>query len=200
MPTMTRDELSERIQDLKHLDHPRCSIARLGATMDPAESWAGLIEQDIYARLIDDYLKQFAVPVEGELGSSWNECPACGAAGSFSWGIAHGSGSCSCGWPGTLYHYYIHDRRDDPALICSATVNGHRVCEATRGEHIPKEQHWHSQDGSSGIRMILRCPAPVVPPGLRAEYFTADYRPPKIISFVRLLWAHPYSVHLRTRP
>lgn len=33
-----------------------------------------------------------------------DDCPGCGR-GMFGWGLAHGEGACSCGWPGTMYHF-----------------------------------------------------------------------------------------------
>ncbi len=32
------------------------------------------------------------------------EKPLGGACGSFQWGLVHGEGQCSCGWPGRAYH------------------------------------------------------------------------------------------------
>ena len=33
-----------------------------------------------------------------------DDCPNCGH-GMFGWGLVHGEGACSCGWPGTMYHF-----------------------------------------------------------------------------------------------
>jgi len=32
-------------------------------------------------------------------------CPHCGERSRFRWGLTHGQGNCTCGWPGRYYHY-----------------------------------------------------------------------------------------------
>lgn len=53
---------------------------------------------DLPTEALDGYLAHFIKP-EGD-----GRCPRDG--GSFTWGLAHGSGHCTeCGWPGVLYHF-----------------------------------------------------------------------------------------------
>lgn len=167
----TLEEKLERLHEMKREPFARCSIEQLGATMDPAESWSALVEQHIYAEIIDVYLRNYVAPGEE------NRCPFCGV-GFFGWGLVHGEGNCSCGWPATLYHR-IRDRREDGDLLCDDADCGRR-----RDEHVPTE-------GVYG-RVELRCPE-------QGEDFPQKFQPPLIVGFTRLLWAHPYSVHLRPR-
>ena len=135
--------------------------------------------------LVDEYLSHYVIQAAEARG----RCPHCDA-GYFCWGIAWGAGYCSrCDWPGRLYHVIV-DASEDDSLVCSATCNGYRVCEATRGDHIPHDVHWHSTDGTSSIETELRCPNPTTPPGLSAP-FTSRYHAPEIARFTMLLWAHP---------
>ncbi len=54
-------------------------------------------------KALDEYLRIFTMPVEGK-------CIRCertlgGLLGGFTWGIAHGEGTCGeCGWPARAYH------------------------------------------------------------------------------------------------
>jgi len=71
---------------------------------------------------IEAYLEPFAAPIwpDGKppeapdiMGLKSQKCLECGAhqcgfLGAFSWGLAYGEGSCSCGWPARAYHR-IHD-------------------------------------------------------------------------------------------
>jgi len=135
-----------------------------------------------YFDAVDEYLSHYVL-------HDGSRCPNCGRGG-FTWGIGWGAGYCDqCDWPGRLYHVITDDREND-SLVCSATCNGYRVCEAIRGEHVPKDVHWHSSDGSSSIETELRCPDPTRPPGLSAP-FDSRYKPPEIVRFTSLLWAHP---------
>lgn len=160
--THTLKEKAEHLDALKRKPFARCSIERLGATMDPPETWADLIEQHVFTEQIDRYLKGFVAP------SGKGPCPSCGSTISFSWGLAHGQGNCWCEWPGTLYHY-VYDDREDGDLLCSREKCGRR-----RDEHVE-----------------LRCPDD--------DSAFAEWKPPLVVGFTRLLWAHPYSVHLRRR-
>lgn len=61
------------------------------------------LEDEKDRQALDGYLDRFAMPEKGR-------CIACGKElggffGSFQWGIAHGHGSCSCGWPVVAYHF-----------------------------------------------------------------------------------------------
>jgi hypothetical protein len=70
--------------------------------------------------ILEEYLKPFAKlvrrPEDAEhkgddfTGLRSMRCLACGEPlagmlGHFSWGLAHGEGACSCGWPARAYHY-----------------------------------------------------------------------------------------------
>lgn len=185
--TLTRIELGDRISELKREDWPRFSLdhivsgaPRLVEAVDAVRTDPALVA------IVNRYLRHY-VP---------GDCPCCGH-GFFGWGIAWGAGTCSCGWPGRLFHV-IHDDRDDPDLVCSATCNGYRVCEARRGDHIPVDVPWVGlPSGESGVRHELRCPDPNAPPGLNPQGFRAEWRPPEVLRFNAMLWVHPYEVHLR---
>lgn len=140
--------------------------------------------------IVEDYLYSYADPGEH------SPCPSCGSTSSFGWGIAWGAGKCRCGWPGRLYHV-ITDRREEPSLVCSAKCNGQRVCTSPRGDHEAVTRYWYTMDGPDEgkrtERIHLMCPDPVKPMGLR-DPFTSEYRPPEIVEFKRILWAHPEFV------
>jgi hypothetical protein len=187
--TERREALAVRIAELHRQDWPRFSLDHIGGEIDPGPGGRALLsaaEVPAYVPIINAYLRHF-VP---------GECPSCGW-GRFSWGIAHGSGSCACGWPGTLLHY-ITDDRDLGTLICEATCNGHRVCSSLRGEHLIHAWVGLEPDGTETVTGTeLRCPNPTPPPGVRLP-FASRWRPPVIAAgFQALLWAHPYEVHAR---
>lgn len=71
----------------------KCTIEDLGIMLSGPDAHLTIAE-------INDYLKIFAPP---------GNCPSCnsklgGLMGSFSWGLCHGEGQCSCGWPCRGYH------------------------------------------------------------------------------------------------
>jgi hypothetical protein len=181
MSTMTREELAVRLAELKRQDWPRFRLSHI-VPDSPGVAGRALLdaaEDPDHAALIDAYLRAF-VP---------GDCPGCGW-GRFGWGIQHGSGSCACGWPGTLYHSIV-DRRDLPHHICHSIINGIRVCECRRDEHILRPSRWNPDEEEVG------CPNPVVPPGLGLyRPFTSEWRPPVVVRVETLLWVHPYEVHL----
>jgi hypothetical protein len=91
-----REEVVSRLDELKREDWPRFSLAHLRVD-EPGTAGRALLaaaETPENAAIIGAYLRHF-VP---------GECPWCGY-GMFGWGLVHGSGSCSCSWPGTLYHF-----------------------------------------------------------------------------------------------
>jgi len=155
----------------------------------PHATTAGVLEgiEEQYVPAVDEYLSHYIAP---DAAPERGRCPNC-KSGGFGWGVAWGAGHCySCDWPGRLYHV-VTDRRDEDFLVCSATCNGHRVCEATRGEHVPKEIRWHAvESGETSVEIELQCPNPTPPPGLRLP-FTSRYHAPEIARFTLLLWAHP---------
>ena len=62
---------------------------------------------------INEYLSIFAKPVKREGGGNCvmgsYECLNCGEPlggllGTFQWGLCHGEGTCTCGWPCRAYH------------------------------------------------------------------------------------------------
>ncbi len=133
MGTMTRDESAERLAELKHMNVPRCSLDRLKGSYD-ADKWAALFEDEALAAAFNTYLRGFAW-LEGttppyEPGTIL--CPGCATRGYFSWGITHGHGNCSCGWPGTLYHYVADPAPGAPCYYCEKTPGAHdgpdRLC------------------------------------------------------------------------
>lgn len=184
--TYALEERAEQLAEMKRQPFPRASIARLGGTMDPAESWSELIEQHIYAEIIDRYLRDFVDPGDKA------PCPFCGSTISFSWGLVHGQGNCRCGWPGTLYHR-VYDNREIEELICATPE-----CGVPRGVHIAKPVRYVVQAAVHGAgeetRIELRCP---ITAGL--ESGALQFKPPLIVGFTRVLWSHPYGVHLRGR-
>lgn len=188
MTTATRDELAVKISELKRQDWPRFSLEHIKLGEEGGRAGQALLsaaENPDHRAIIQGYLRHF-VP---------GECPSCGY-GMFGWGIAHGSGSCSCGWPGTVYHRILDDRELDN-LVCTATCNGYDVCGRPRGEHVLHEWRGYTPTGDSVVSGTeLRCPAPKPPPGVRLP-FDSRYHPPVIADFTVLLWAHPYDVSLR---
>ncbi len=50
----------------------------------------------------EEYLREFAKP---EMTGGWQKCLKCQELHNFRWGLAHGVGNCSCGWPARAYHY-----------------------------------------------------------------------------------------------
>lgn len=159
MATMTRGEMAERLDELKRQAHPRASVNGLAGMIDPRGEW----ESSTMPHLVEAnrYLRFWLAPDD----DGKNECPCCGW-GQFYWGIVHGAGFCSCGWPGRLYHT-IADDRDLAYLACDG-------CGHARGEHA-------KSPAANGY-----CP-------------TRDggwWKPPVIVKFTLLLWAHPYTVRL----
>ena len=61
--------------------------------------------------ILEQYFHHFAKPSEGGgnlmMGHPCIKCgePLAGFLGSFRWGIQHGEGQCSCGWPARACHY-----------------------------------------------------------------------------------------------
>ncbi len=59
----------------------------------------------------EDYAKHFAAH------SPDSKCLYCGGWGTFTWGLAHGSGYCvTCGWPARLYHF-IKDEAKEKRIV-----------------------------------------------------------------------------------
>lgn len=186
-----RDMTKEAAEDLARVSGATVEVVPISPGNRALLSAA---ENPDHASIINAYLHHF-VP---------GDCPSCGY-GAFGWGIAHGSGSCSCGWPGTLYHYIVDDRELDD-LVCSATCNGFAVCDRRRGEHLVHEYRVYGEKTGAHERQELRCPSPITPPDLVASYaregslpFTSRYHAPEIVRFTAMLWAHPYDVHKRSR-
>jgi hypothetical protein len=190
--TLTREDLAARLAELKRSDVPRASLERLNRRLEhEAGGAAGAITAALDTIQVDRYLRRFAWLVRERDGELVVVCPGCETRGLFSWGNLHGSGSCACGWPGTLLHYVL-DERPDPDLVCCATVNGERVCRARRGEHVEKVAvSYGVSSGERFERLELRCP------GLLDEPFGRTFRAPEIARFNRILWAHPYELRMR---
>ena len=98
-----------------HADTEVCTISDIGIEITgsdappfvrPGTKAAGLVAA------INDYLSIFAKPVRRKGGASFLgkfECLNCGEPlggmlSHFRWGIVHGEGECSCGWPCRAYH------------------------------------------------------------------------------------------------
>lgn len=177
MSMMTRAAIAERLAELKRTDVPRCSVERLAATMDPVGDWEALIAQEAARRALDAHLRHYAWFVDGEGGAL---CPGCATRGFFGWGIVHGAGSCSCGWPGRMYHF-IPDPAPDDATLC-------RNCDQPRSAH---ELGRVEQAGETLIAGIRACPGQEDP-----EVWQLLFEPVDVARFTRLLWAHPYEVSL----
>lgn len=59
-----------------------------------------------------DYIAAFAQPSEG------GACLCCGETGTFTWGLAHGSGHCfECGWPARLYHFVKGEDGNETRIV-----------------------------------------------------------------------------------
>lgn len=88
----------------------------------------GLADED--AAAVINYLRDFAKPPATEAGnllSSGPTCLKCGKAqagflGSFRWGLVHGEGSCSCGWPARAYHRIMGLDADPEPLIAFVRI------------------------------------------------------------------------------
>lgn len=89
-------DLTERLQEMKREDWPRFRLAHIQGDGHP---WPTVRADPELAARTDDYLRHW-VP---------GECPSCGGYGSFHWGVVHGAGSCTCGWPGRVYHFILDD-------------------------------------------------------------------------------------------
>jgi hypothetical protein len=90
-----------KLTELKKKNYARatgatCGVEITAKTPEAEEEAARLMSA------IDRYFNDFAVVPDGL-------CPSChnrlgGLLGSFSWGICHGEGHCSCGYPCRAYH------------------------------------------------------------------------------------------------
>jgi hypothetical protein len=89
--SMTWEEIADRLAVLKREDWPRLSVAAITEERAP---WPEIRADAAKTAIVNRYLRHW-VP---------GNCPCCGY-GIFSWGLVHGAGSCSCGWPGRLYHF-----------------------------------------------------------------------------------------------
>lgn len=106
------------LPDLQAANLPRMTAERLGVkAKDGVELDQPTLE---FLEDVDKYLSVFSAPKERDGASgegfvlSRECCIACGSAlggmlGSFQWGLAHGEGNCSCGYPARAIHY-IKDR------------------------------------------------------------------------------------------
>lgn len=111
-------EAATSLAELQAADLPHMTAERLGVkAKDGVELDQPTIE---FLEDVDKYLSVFAVPNELTQDNgdgfvfSRERCIACGNAlggmlGSFQWGLAHGEGNCSCGYPARAIHY-IKDR------------------------------------------------------------------------------------------
>lgn len=89
------------------IDVDVCTIADIGISLT-GEDAPAVIDT------LNEYLSAFAKPVKREGGSSFAmghfDCLNCGEPlggmlGHFRWGMVHGEGTCSCGWPCRAYHW-----------------------------------------------------------------------------------------------
>lgn len=161
-----REQLAERLHELKHQAAPRASLALLQA----ASTWRPLEGKgDDVRAIVDQYLRVYAM----------SDCPGCDH-GAFAWGLVYGQGKCVwCGWPGTLYHY-VRDPRPD--ALCDG-------CSQPRSDHEQVEVTWIEVATDRPVQhRELRCPVA----GAGIGYYQA----PTLVRFDGLLWAHPYTVHL----
>lgn len=164
---------AERLAELKRTNVPRCSIERLGVTVDPPSPFnVDDLEFTERARgILNAYLRRFTDPADPK------GCPNCGGALGAGWGYAYGSIMCGCGWPGTRLHF-VRDPGDEAEC---------EHCEAPKSAHasVSREAVPYGT-GLSIARVELVCP--------RDDGGT--YKAPTILAFDRILWAHPYDVHL----
>lgn len=97
----------ERLEELRRLNLPHATKDVWGVALkedgpiEERETALGWIAS------IDKYLEDFLPS---------GPCPNCGRKASFSYGICHGEGQCSCGYPGRGCHY---PKADDGSEILS---------------------------------------------------------------------------------
>lgn len=105
---MAREKQRIDIDAARARNLPRCTADSIGLVFSPTEDTpADEIAEaqakcDKVSAALNSYLEEFA-----ETGF---KCPNCdsklgGFLGTFSWGICHGEGNCSCGWPCRGLHY-----------------------------------------------------------------------------------------------
>lgn len=94
-------------------DSPACSLSDIGLEISGPDAGKATAS-------LNEYFGQFLKPLRkdssGMLTSSLL-CRSCnkgldGFLGTFSWGMIHGHGRCSCGWPCVAYHWPKHDGED----------------------------------------------------------------------------------------
>ena len=96
------------IQAARERNLPHCTAASVGLVISvnedaTAEEHAEAQEAaDKVMASLDIYLEEFA--------DTGGKCPNCdlslgGFIGTFTWGLCHGEGNCSCGWPCRGAHY-----------------------------------------------------------------------------------------------
>ncbi len=104
MNPLTTKRINELRQSVHHLD-----IDAIGVK--------GGVEEDVEVVLAHfrSVADQFTDP--GEEGGCLN-CgrQQSGLLGAFSWGIIHGEGTCSCGWPARAYHFVKMPNGDEKRL------------------------------------------------------------------------------------
>lgn len=164
------EETEERLAELKRTNVPRATYERIGGTLrlnDDATEEDRLALPDLRAAL-DAHLRHFAWLTDS---TGTMLCPGCESQGWFSWGVVHGAGTCSCGWPGTYYHRIADP---DPAAPCEDCGK-------------PEDEHLNVDGAEEGIGRS-RCPND--PDGINF------YRRPPLFRLDLLLWAHPYEVKL----
>lgn len=105
------------IDELKASDVKKCTLDDVGIKLEPkADAPQEVIDECASLKQsIAEYLSDFASPVKRESNGTGfvfgkNNCIACGEPlggmlGHFKWGLCHGEGFCSCGYPGRALHY-----------------------------------------------------------------------------------------------
>lgn len=199
--TVPSPDLAVPLPELKRMNIPRASIARIGSRVDAPDgrTLADLCADDEALRAaVEEHLRHFAwltaadaARIRGFTPSPDAEellapcCPGCMTRGWFGWGVQHGCGSCSCGWPGRYYHFIADP---DPDAPCRD-----EECARPKSEHEEKTRTWRSLESDAPPRVETYR----VCPGGDPDSMMDEYRPRDVLRFHFVLWAHPYEVSQR---
>lgn len=176
------------LAEAKRKDWPRANHERIGFDLLPDDTLnrADWEERAYTLAELDRVLRGWTV---------WHACPLCDSRWAH-WGIRHGVALCDrCGCDKLIY-VYVRDER--PEARCTAFIPGGAKCGARKDAHTERVHHYVEVDHGETMGrhdVELRCPIDSISnTGSRHTW-----SPPTLLRLVRNdLWAHPYTLHMRS--